>query len=301
MIIDFYNRNGGGGSVPIATRDTAGIVKVGSGLTIDSGGTLSADGGAGGGGDYIVTEALSSITNPTEGMIAYVPAHYEDRGATVVTYTLKDDSSDVDFSWKNVVSPSAGGAVPHLQSYHYSNGSPATSFIEPSEANIPLVQGRNYSGYTWQAGGYCGDYYFRMLTGGTFQILIGSGVSIDSYIHPDISDIFDYSTSTGLTPIPAKTYIYLDNAWILKNLDFGVALREEIIANIAYAKRHQDIIPLLSYSIWNNKLPIVWFDGVNQGHEFQGCGKPFYKSIYKVIVDASDTTFNSIYMTGEDF
>ena len=45
MIIDFYNRNGGGGSVPIATRDTAGIVKVGSGLTIDSGGTLSTEGG----------------------------------------------------------------------------------------------------------------------------------------------------------------------------------------------------------------------------------------------------------------
>lgn len=41
MIIDFYNRNGGGGSVPIATRDTAGIVKVGSGLTVDSAGTLS--------------------------------------------------------------------------------------------------------------------------------------------------------------------------------------------------------------------------------------------------------------------
>lgn len=59
MIIDFYNRNGGGGSVPIATRDTAGIVKVGSGLTIDSGGTLSTEGGGGGGKtDYF----LNSMT-----------------------------------------------------------------------------------------------------------------------------------------------------------------------------------------------------------------------------------------------
>lgn len=42
MIISFSKLGGGGGgSVPIATRDTAGIVKVGSGLTIDSGGTLS--------------------------------------------------------------------------------------------------------------------------------------------------------------------------------------------------------------------------------------------------------------------
>ena len=43
MIIDFYNRGGGGGSVPIATTGSTGVVKVGSGLTVDSGGTLSTD------------------------------------------------------------------------------------------------------------------------------------------------------------------------------------------------------------------------------------------------------------------
>ena len=46
MIIDFRNINGGGGSgytLPVATDTILGGVKVGSGLTITSGGTLSAD------------------------------------------------------------------------------------------------------------------------------------------------------------------------------------------------------------------------------------------------------------------
>lgn len=46
MIIDFSNINGGGGGgyvLPVASQSTLGGVKVGSGLTINSGGTLSAD------------------------------------------------------------------------------------------------------------------------------------------------------------------------------------------------------------------------------------------------------------------
>ncbi len=92
MIIDFYNRNGGGGgSVPIATRDTAGIVKVGSGLTVQNDGTLSADGGTGG-GNYVIVDDLSAVTNPQEGMIAYVKSHT----ASTVYTTYKVDMAGVD-------------------------------------------------------------------------------------------------------------------------------------------------------------------------------------------------------------
>lgn len=45
MIVNKYTNGGGGGYVlPTATDTRLGGVKVGSGLTIDSGGTLSADG-----------------------------------------------------------------------------------------------------------------------------------------------------------------------------------------------------------------------------------------------------------------
>lgn len=52
-----------------ATTNDLGLIKVGSGLTIDSGGTLSAEGGS---GVQVVTD-LSDITNPTSGMTALIP------------------------------------------------------------------------------------------------------------------------------------------------------------------------------------------------------------------------------------
>lgn len=60
MIVTKYVSDGGGGYVlPAATQSTLGGIKVGSGLTIDSGGTLSTDGGGTGGKtDYF----LNSMT-----------------------------------------------------------------------------------------------------------------------------------------------------------------------------------------------------------------------------------------------
>lgn len=93
MIINLssLNTGGGGGSVPIATRDRAGIVKVGSGLTVQNDGTLSADGGAGG-GNYVIVDNLSAVTNPQEGMMAYVKSHT----ASTVYTTYKVDMAGVD-------------------------------------------------------------------------------------------------------------------------------------------------------------------------------------------------------------
>lgn len=61
--------------LPTASSSTLGGVKVGSGLTIDGNGVLSVSGGTGGDSNYVIVDALSSITNPVEGMIAYVPGH----------------------------------------------------------------------------------------------------------------------------------------------------------------------------------------------------------------------------------
>ena len=83
MIINFDNiggGSGGGGSytLPVASQSTLGGVKVGSGLTIDGNGVLSSNGS--GSSDYLITEALSAITNPAEGQMATV----ESSNGTVV-------------------------------------------------------------------------------------------------------------------------------------------------------------------------------------------------------------------------
>ena len=60
MIIDFYKGNGGGGGgsyvLPAATENTLGGVKVGSGITVQPDGTISAEGGSG----VLVVNSLSS-------------------------------------------------------------------------------------------------------------------------------------------------------------------------------------------------------------------------------------------------
>ena len=56
MIVSKYkNGNGGGGYVlPVASQSTLGGVKIGSGISIDSGGTISAEGG--GSGQFIIVD-----------------------------------------------------------------------------------------------------------------------------------------------------------------------------------------------------------------------------------------------------
>lgn len=71
MIVNKFGGNGGGGGyvLPTATDSRLGGVKIGSGINVAADGTISAEGG-----DYVVVEDLSAITNPTEGIVAFVKA-----------------------------------------------------------------------------------------------------------------------------------------------------------------------------------------------------------------------------------
>lgn len=72
-ILNCESGSGGGGGgyvLPPATQNTLGGVKIGSGVTVASDGTISVEGG--GGGDYIVVDQLSDITDPYNGMLVYV-------------------------------------------------------------------------------------------------------------------------------------------------------------------------------------------------------------------------------------
>lgn len=70
---------GGSYTLPTASASTLGGVKVGSGLSIDANGVLSASGGGGGGGSYTETELLSA---PLTG--------------TISSITLNDDMNNYD-------------------------------------------------------------------------------------------------------------------------------------------------------------------------------------------------------------
>lgn len=137
MIINFDNIGGGGGGsyvLPVASQSTLGGVKVGSGLTIDSGGTMSVKYGDGlgmsgdtlvvsggtGGGDYIIADALSAITDPTEGQMATV------KSTTAATIWTKIQISDYQSFTENT------GGVPesYLARIHWGDWDIATQGVE---------------------------------------------------------------------------------------------------------------------------------------------------------------------------
>lgn len=77
VVVNWYGNcvtdNGGGGGsyvLPVASQSTLGGVKIGSGITIDSNGAISAQGG--GNDNYVIVNDLSGVTTPTEGKMAYV-------------------------------------------------------------------------------------------------------------------------------------------------------------------------------------------------------------------------------------
>ena len=75
MIVNKYSGNGGGGgsyTLPVATSNRLGGVKVGSGLSIDASGVLSSAGGSGG---YNVVDTLPETGSATEGALYYVKQH----------------------------------------------------------------------------------------------------------------------------------------------------------------------------------------------------------------------------------
>lgn len=94
MIVNKYSGNGGGGgsyTLPVATSNRLGGVKVGSGLSIDASGVLSSSGGSGG---YNVVDILPDTGTATEGSLYYIkpqigPVEY--RGVAI--YPPSGDSS----------------------------------------------------------------------------------------------------------------------------------------------------------------------------------------------------------------
>lgn len=101
VVVNWYGNcvvdSGGGGGqyvLPVASQSTLGGVKIGSGITIDSGGTISAQGG-GGESNYIIVQSLNDIQDPYEGLIAYVEAHEVEEVYTGLTLTTTEEENYV--------------------------------------------------------------------------------------------------------------------------------------------------------------------------------------------------------------
>ena len=98
-IANCYNGGGGGGgsyTLPTATANRLGGVKVGSGLTVENDGTLNVSGGTGE-SNYVIVSDLEDIQDPYEGLIAYVEAHEVEEVYTGLTLTTTETENYVGF------------------------------------------------------------------------------------------------------------------------------------------------------------------------------------------------------------
>lgn len=298
MIVTKYTGAGGGGGyvLPTATASRLGGIKVGSGLSVENDGTLSADGGAGG-GDYIVTEALSSITNPTEGMIAYVPAHYEDRGATHIKFELNDTSENVELWYPDFLYfDNDWNKWEKFQSYFFD----ATN-NEKSRAEFRKDDGFRktelISSDAWFSPSLASQVLVKV-SGATIEFLVDSSLTISSTQNPD--DKFTVTTSTGLTPVRGMTYVY-HSGWILKDVDFAYDRFADYMPSCLSLIKNRNNEQELGFGLWGINFDTKYWFNIDAEGQPLGWGGFSFSCVstedntqikYEVFVETDGSSWN---------
>lgn len=194
-------------------------------VKIQSGGTVQVETNAVGGGgaqDYVIVEALSAITSPTEGMIAYVPAHNE----TYTGYTISNADGNL------------FGQV-YLKHYNPREHSMMV-YEQDDEGFISVTQGE-------AAYGFGNDGVFRYIyrnqvalkyddANKLFTILYKPGrFNLDIYASQEY-----YSETSGTTQVPAQMYIYKYGKWHLYE-DGKISYYLNTISEAEYDEMYQDV------------------------------------------------------------
>lgn len=250
MIVTKYVSDGGGGYVlPAATQSTLGGIKVGAGLDIDSGGTLSVSGGSG--GDYIVTEDLSSITNPTEGMYAFVPAHMEGNTSTAVTYTVDGDFYDgflefgFDLTDTGIPIDYRNGyaAMP----YRFENGAgkiePYFIYGDINNAIGPLT------GSEWRGINGNGWGKVKLIESG-LTVIFDDNVSFPNGL-PDFEGLIKTVETGATTYVPDTLWFYAEGGWHRATLTITLNSREEIRSEFMWLSQHTDYLDRIKLTFGN--------------------------------------------------
>lgn len=197
-------------ALPTASDSALGGVKVGSGLTIDSGGTLSVSGGSAQ-SDYLIVDALSAVTNPQEGQMAQVRTQEETIEYQKLYVTDSSTAPLQEGYWGCLKIDGVG----YRPVYISNNGN---SFYW----NWPDGDGNNPT--KWTDGEWEGrTYQYKFDFSGehpVFQIIFpeGSDIELVAQAQSDGTwyDIDGISTGTGTETVYkySSPYIYQDGKWI---------------------------------------------------------------------------------------
>lgn len=151
------------------------------------------EGGSAGGGDYMIVEDLSAITNPTDGMIAYVPAHQE------IYSGLSIESSQIAYQAK------LRKTAPREIDYNFTG---AHNFDTNNPNSAPYdfdddEQGNWHS--IWDE-----SVWLRYDSGQSRTYCVAkSGFTVVCYLSSE-----SYEEITTAVTISPKTYIYRNGGWL---------------------------------------------------------------------------------------
>lgn len=230
----------------------------GTGIEITSANTINCTvTGGTGGGDYIVTEALSSITNPTEGMIAYVPAHYEDRGATHIKFELIDTSENVDLWYPDFLYfDNDWNKWEKIQAYYFDATNNENSRAE-FRKDDGFRKSEIISSDAWFSPSLASQVLIKV-SGATIEFLVDSGLTISGTQNPD--DKFNITISTGLTPVRGMTYVY-HSGWILKDVDFAYDRFADYMPSCLSLIKNRSNEQELGFGLWGINFDTkYWFN-----------------------------------------
>lgn len=236
-------------TLPTASDSALGGIKVGSGLTIDSGGTLSVSGGSAQ-SDYLIVDALSAITNPQEGQMAQVRTEAETISFNKLYVT---DSSTAPLSegyWGNLLIDGVGNRPIYIANdgHNFFWDWPDGDGNNPTEWTEGEWEGRTYQ-YKFD---FSGEYP-------VFQIIFPEGSDIELVAQGEDGgtwyDIDGISTGTGTETVYkySSPYIYQGGKWISLMKTY---LRSDIVAFTTSAET-AEIVGEMKAAVEAGRAPFI--------------------------------------------
>ena len=237
--------------------------------------------GSSGPSNYVIVDDLSAITNPVEGMVAYVPAHIEVK--TGCTFVRDNSYGD---SWENIYMSSPEGAYEDI---HF------------SDSNIPEAGKDVFD--RWWAPGPCLNKWTKTNMGYAYAETGATATTLYYFTEPgyviDSSHTYDYMTFTPDVainyPVKETKYMYDGTNWVNITPELSNMSREELfaIANAIKSDRYMFSVMNITLDYGRGDSVMKMFActyGENKWIQLRGQREDSFKNV-DIRIDPVDRTF----------
>lgn len=284
MIINFSNlgsSGGGGGSykLPIATNEVLGGVRIGEGISVDSGGTISVEDQ----GIEIVTELPSSGTDgQTVLLIENVPEKiittvWSNQNVTATTIGVTQKTQIFNYEWYG------------MRIYVYAMPDGAVQIFNDYNSQTETVDVGN--GFVFiMPNGHSNDLYFNVYEGG-FTVTANSNIARENIIQ----DIHQHAEEKEVL------YTWSDNEVLTADIDYTTSSSNTWCVRFKYSELPEDTIVVWKYQYDEDYRHLVYED--NQLHIYTSSSADTYTATtYQNVAQYAvvNNRYGDVYWTGDE-